>query len=114
MAAAWEGDVETGVEVAMSSLCAIGFERGDAERLLDRLPAVVADAAGAFGLVMETPAQLETLRRDATRALVEINEGYMHTVRRLEALLAERDSLAAELGRANAELADVRPSKLPS
>jgi HD-like signal output (HDOD) protein len=107
VAATWEGDVEAGADVAMDSLCTIGFERSEAERLLEQLPAVVGDAAAAFGLVMETPEQLEKLRRDATRALVELNEGYVLTVRRLEALLAERDRLAADLGRANAAVAEL-------
>jgi len=106
IAAAWEGgNLEEGVEIAMSSLCTIGFEGSDAELVLERIPAVVADAAAAFGLVMETPPQLESLRRDATRALVELNADYALTVRRLEALLEERDVLAANLERANVAFA---------
>jgi HD-like signal output (HDOD) protein len=108
VAAAWEGgDLEAGIDVAMSGLMAIGLEHHEAALVLERLPPVVADAAAAFGLVMETPQQLEALRRDATRALVELNAGYVLTVQRLEALLEERDTLAAELGRANAAFAEL-------
>ena len=107
IAAAWEGGcLDKGVEIAMSSLCTIGFERSDAELVLERIPAVVADAAAAFGLVMETPQQLDSLRRDATRALVELNVDYILTVRRLEALLEERDALAAKLEQANVAFAE--------
>jgi len=111
IAAAWEcGELGDGVEVAMDALLAIGFEGPDAELALERLPAVVADTAAAFGLVMETPQQLESLRRDATRALVELNAGYVVTARRLEVLQRERDKLAAELGRANAAFAELAAS----
>ena len=101
IAAAWEGgDLEEAVAVARGSLCTVGFERSDAELVLERVPAVVADAAAAFGLVMETPQQLESLRQDATRALVELNAGYVLEIRRLEALIEARDTLAAERARA--------------
>jgi HD-like signal output (HDOD) protein len=108
VSAAWEGGAaEECIDVAKSSLLAIGFAPDDAESVLECLPDVVADAAAAFGLVMETPQQLEALRREATRALVELNAGYVVTVRKLEALLAERNRLAAELGRANAAFAEL-------
>jgi len=108
VSAIWEGgDVESSVEEALSALCAVGFEPEDAEGVLQRLPEIVADAAAAFGLVTETPLELEALRREATRALVEINADYVTTIRRLEALLHERDSLAAELGKANAAFAEL-------
>lgn len=114
ISAAWEGGaVEECIDVARSSLLAVGFEPHDAEGVLERLPDVVADAAAAFGLVMETPQQLESLRREATRALVELNAGYIVTVRKLEALLEERDTLAAELGRANAAFAELACSAAP-
>jgi len=114
ISAAWEGGaVEACIDVARTSLLAVGFEPDDAQSVLERLPEVVANAAAAFGLVMETPQQLESLRREATRALVELNAGYVVTVRKLEALLEERDTLAAELGRANAAFAELASSTAP-
>ena len=108
IAAAWEhGEHEDGVAVAMASLRALGFDGSDAELALERLPAMVADTAAAFGLVMETPQQLEALRRDATHALVELNADYVVTARRLEVLQRERDELVAELERANAAVAEL-------
>jgi HD-like signal output (HDOD) protein len=108
IAAAWEcGAHEDAVAVAMASLRALGFDGPDAELALERLPALVADTAAAFGLVMETPQQLESLRRDATHALVELNAEYVVAARRLEVLQRERDELAAELGRANAAFAEL-------
>jgi len=111
VSAVWEGgDVEASIAAALSGLCAVGFEPEDAEGVLARLPDIVGDAAAAFGLISETPQQLEELRRDATRALVEINADYLLTVRKLEALLQERNTLAAELGRANAAFAELSSS----
>ena len=111
VSAVWEGgDVEASIAAALSALCAVGFEPEDAEGVLARLPDIVGDAAAAFGLISETPQQLDELRRDATRALVEINADYVLTVRKLEALLEERNTLAAELSRANAAFAELSSS----
>lgn len=108
VSAAWEGGaIEECIEVAKSSLLDLGFDPDDVDNVLDRLPGVVASAAAAFGLVMETPQQLEALRGEGTRALVELNAGYVVTVRKLEALLEERNSRGAELGRPHATLADL-------
>ena len=102
VSAAWEGgDVEANIEAALGALATVGFEPDDAQGVLERLPDMVADAAAAFGLITETPQQLEALRRDATRALVEMNADYALTVRKLEALLEQRNALAAEQARAN-------------
>ncbi len=111
VAAAWEGgDIDANIESALSSLGSVGFEPDDAKGVLERLPDVVADAAAAFGLVTETPQQLEALRSAATRALVELNAGYVLTVRKLEALLEERNALAAEQARANHEFPELASS----
>jgi len=111
ISAVWEGGaVEEGIDVARSALLTVGFEPDDAAGVLERLPDIVADAAAAFGLVMEAPQQLESLRREAMRALVELNAGYIVAVRRLEALVEERDTLAAELERANAAFAELSSS----
>ena len=108
VSAAWEGgDIESNIEIAKRSLCRVGFEPEDADGVLERLPDMVADASAAFGLVIETPRQLEALRSDAVRALVELSADYAATVRKLEALLEERNALAAEVGRANAAFADL-------
>ena len=108
VSAAWEGgDIEANIELALSSLGAVGFEPEDAKGVLERLPDMVADAAAAFGLVSETPQQLETLRREATHALVELNAGYALRVRKLEALLEERNALAVEQARASSEFPEL-------
>lgn len=111
VSAAWEGgDVEACIDVARSALLTVGFEPEDAAGVLERLPEIVGDAAAAFGLVMEAPQQLESLRRDAMHALVELNAGYIVAVRRLEALAEERDALAAKLERANTAFAELSSS----
>lgn len=108
VAAAWEGgDIEANIELATSSLCAVGFEPEDAKAVLERLPDMVADAGAAFGLVTETPQQLDDLRRQAARALVELNADYVLRVRKLEALLEARNMLAAQQARANLEFPEL-------
>ena len=105
VAGAWEGgDVARVRADALASILALGVTAEVAEDILRELPGLVTSAASGFERTIDAQADLQRLATDAHAQLVELNNGYEQLVRRLEALLAEKDALAVELGRANAAL----------
>jgi diguanylate cyclase (GGDEF)-like protein len=108
VAAAWEGGDLALLEIeAGRALDALGIAPIDADQLMRAIPEHVA----AMGVVFDRPVgeqtQLDQLAADAHAQLVELNNGYAELVRRLEALLAEKEELTRELRRANGELANL-------
>src|SRR5262249_47330965 len=106
VASAWEGGDLARVRVeACESLAQIGVPRVGADGLLRRIPEVLADTANGFQRTLGEQVDLDRLATDPHAQLVELNNGYEQLVRRLEALLKEKDTLALELQQANEELA---------
>lgn len=107
-AAAWEGgDIAQTREAAMQALARIGVPPDAIRPLMDQIPALVTSTANAFDRQVLAQSALDKLAADAHAQLVELNNTYAQLVRRLEALVLEKDNLAAELQRANAELASL-------
>ncbi len=105
VAGAWEcGDVEGIRQDAVKALTAVGVSEAAVEGLLRSIPELVTAAAGTFNRPIDAQTDLEDLARDANARLVELNFGYEQLVRRMEALLREKQVLADELKAANAEL----------
>ena len=105
VAGAWEGgDVARVRDDALAAILALGVSAEAADGILRELPGLVTSAASGFDRAIDVQADLERLASDAHAQLVELNNGYEQLVRRLESLLKEKDALAVELGRANAEL----------
>ncbi|MEO8878631.1 MAG: diguanylate cyclase [Polyangiaceae bacterium] len=107
-AAVWEGGhVAKSRADATAAMMQIGLEKAAIDDLMEKIPILVTSTAVAFDQkVTEQPA-LDKLAADAHAQLVEMNNGYALLVRRLEALVAEKDQLTAELQRANSELANL-------
>lgn len=105
VAGAWEGGDAARVRAdAHAAIVALGVSVEVAEDILRELPSLVTSAASGFDRTIDVQSDLERLAIDAHAQLVELNNGYEQLVRRLEALLKEKESLAIELGRANADL----------
>ena len=107
-AAAWEGGDTRAIQVeAGAALSSAGLSATAIEGLMTRLPELVMSMAAALDREVVEQVALDQLVADAHSQLVEMNNGYAALVRRLETLLAEKDALAAELRRANADLANL-------
>jgi diguanylate cyclase (GGDEF)-like protein len=105
VAAVWEGgDVARLRAAARETLLQLGLKQDTADGVLRRIPELVTQTASAFQRSVGDQIDLDQLQADAHAQLVELNQGYEQVVRRLEELLREKDALAAELKKANAEL----------
>lgn len=105
VAGAWEGGDVTRVRAdALAAILGLGVTAEAAEEMLRELPGLVTSAASGFERTIDVQADLERLAADAHVQLVELNNGYEQLVRRLETLLKEKEAMAAQLSRANAEL----------
>jgi diguanylate cyclase (GGDEF)-like protein len=108
IAGAFEGGDVTGAwKDALAAAHSIGIPEKAASDLIGRIPALVNEAAAGFDRQVPAQEKIEALVVDANRRLVEMNTSYERILRQLEQLLAEKDELAAQLRRANEELASV-------
>jgi len=108
VAGAFEGgDVRSGRLDALSAMAQIGVPQGATADVLDRIPALVGEVAAAFDRAIPAQEKLDALVADANRRLVEMNNNYERVLVQLEQLIHEKDLLAAQLRRANEELATV-------
>jgi two-component system, cell cycle response regulator len=108
VAGAWEGGDSARVKAdADAAMLALGIAPELAGEILRDLPGLVTSAASSFDRRIDVQTNLEQLAVDAHAQLVEMNNGYEQLVRRLEALLQEKEALARQLGRANADLANM-------
>ncbi len=106
VAGAWEGGDASRIRAeARQALANLGVPAGATEDILRRLPDLVTSAATAFQRQIEQQIDLDQLAADAHAQLVDLNHGYEQLVRRLEALLKEKEQLAGDLQRANEVLA---------
>ncbi|HEX7663735.1 MAG TPA: diguanylate cyclase [Polyangiaceae bacterium] len=107
-AAAWEGgDVAQGKDAAMGAMMRIGIQADVVRTIMDEIPQLVISTAAAFDRQVLPQSALEKLAANANAQLVELNNTYAQLVRRLEDLVAEKEQLATDLQRANAELASL-------
>ncbi|HEX4337000.1 MAG TPA: diguanylate cyclase [Polyangiaceae bacterium] len=108
VAGAFEGgDVRGGRDDALAAMAQIGVPTAAAAELLDRIPAMLGEAATAFDRAIPAQEKLDALVLDANRRLVEMNNNYERVLVQLEQLIQEKDQLASQLRRANEELASV-------
>jgi diguanylate cyclase (GGDEF)-like protein len=108
VAGAFEGgDAARTRKDALDAAEAIGVASAAANALLDRVPALVAEAAQGFDRPVPAQETLDALVQDAHKRLVEMNSSYERIVHQLEQLLTEKDQLTSQLQRANTELASV-------
>jgi diguanylate cyclase (GGDEF)-like protein len=75
--------------------------------ILDALPGQVASVAEALNSNVGELLDVDALRNDAGRLLSEINQQYEGVIRKLAELLAEKEKLTEELGKANETLASM-------
>jgi diguanylate cyclase (GGDEF)-like protein len=105
VAAAWEGGHVKKIRAdAAHALKQIGVPSSAIDELMTKIPELVSATAAAFDRNVGSQTDLDQLASDANAQLVEMNNTYAALVRRLEALVIEKDQLAKELRRANSEL----------
>ena len=108
LSAVWEGgaleSIRSGAALAMNT---IGLSDAQAQGIIERLPQLVTEAASAFQRDVKPQESVDELLVHANRSLVEMNQNYEGIIRRLEALIAEKEALAIELKQANAKLGDL-------
>jgi diguanylate cyclase (GGDEF)-like protein len=108
VAGAFEGgDVLRTKQDALTACRAIGLTESQALDVFDRIPTLVSETAAAFDRQVGEQDNLDALVANANVRLVEMNGNYERILQRLEQLLVEKDALASQLQRANAELASV-------
>ena len=100
LAAVFEGgDPAQLLEAAERAGRELGLDESQIGAILGGLPAEVEAAALSFHRDLGEQVGLDALMADANRALVEMNESYETLVRRLEAVIAQKDEMARELAR---------------
>jgi diguanylate cyclase (GGDEF)-like protein len=105
-AAIWESGNPAEAQVeALSALQHAGVDSVRAQEVLDRIPALVTEAANAFQRVVPVQQKLGQLLVDANRILFQMNRNYEGMLRRLETLLKEKEDLTLQLQAANERLA---------
>lgn len=108
VAAAWEGGhVKKIRSDAAHAMTQIGVPPSSIDEVMTKIPELVSATAAAFDRKVGSQTDLDQLAADANAQLVEMNNTYAALVRRLEALVIEKDQLAGELQRANSELANL-------
>ncbi len=105
LAAMWEGgDPVLNRKMAIDAVLSLGLRYEDAEAATKELPALVMAAAAGFDRDIGLQPSIESLLVDVNRSLLEMTQNYDITVRRLEALLAQKEQLGSQLLEANAQL----------
>jgi diguanylate cyclase (GGDEF)-like protein len=82
----------------------VGVAKAQAETVLAQVPALAARAAQGLGCDNVDEAAIGSTLVDVHRGLTELNQSYEVMVRRLEALIREKEELALSLAAANAQL----------
>src|SRR5262249_5592225 len=101
------GDINQGKKDALAFMKQLGLQQGAAMNVLDRVPALLGEAASAFDRPIPAQEKLDALVLDANRRLVEMNNNYERVLVQLEQLIHEKDELTVQLRLANQELAAV-------
>ena len=105
LAAIWEGgDAVQNRKAAIDAVLALGLTQDHAQTALKDLPDMVVAAATAFDRDVGPQQSVESILVDVNRSLIEMTQNYDAAVRRLEALLAEKDELGKQLLEANGQL----------
>jgi diguanylate cyclase (GGDEF)-like protein len=105
IAAVWErGDLARNQAIAVAAAQRVGLTEAQVEGILKRVPTLVTAVAQAFACDVSPQAEVDTLLVDAHRSLLELNNNYETMVRRLEALIVEKEMLARQLADANEKL----------
>ncbi|HVU06042.1 MAG TPA: diguanylate cyclase [Polyangiaceae bacterium] len=108
VAAVFEGgDVTRNQKTAVEAAQALALHPAATTKLIEKLPALVAETARAFDRDVAAQEDVGKLVADANKRLVELNVNYEQILRRMEQLLSEKEQLTIQLQRANAELANV-------
>lgn len=106
VAAVFEGgSVDSLREQALEAITKLGGSQSSLDALLRDVPVHVVDFARALERDVGDQPDLDALVLDAQKGLVDLNAQYEELVRTLEAVLEDKERLAAELQRANMELA---------
>lgn len=113
-AAAWLTEHLAGVfesnDVVKSRLTAVeaaallDVSAADVDAILKQMPQALSDAAAFFERDIGVQADIDTLLRDATGAIDELSRNYNEVLQNLEAVLKEKERLAAELSQASEKL----------
>jgi diguanylate cyclase (GGDEF)-like protein len=108
VSAAWEGGHVKKIRAdAVHAMTQIGVPPKSIDELMTKIPELVNATAAAFDRRVVGQPALDQLAADANAQLVEMNNTYAALVRRLEALVIEKDQLTKDLQRANSELASL-------
>ncbi len=98
-------DVDRAHATVIAHAQAIGLDTASVVRILQSVPAHVAELANALGSDVGELRDLDALRSDAGRLLCDINGQYECVIRKLSELLADKDVLTENLRRANEAMA---------
>jgi diguanylate cyclase (GGDEF)-like protein len=96
-------DVEGTKATAIDALSQLDLPAAFYDDIMAALPEQVRDAARGYDRTVDQ-VDADALLLDANARLVDLNRSFHATLRRLEALLADKDALTAKLKRANREL----------
>lgn len=100
-------DVERARLQAVEQARKVNLGAAQIAAILDALPGQVASVAEALNSDVGELLDLDALRNDAGRLLSEINQQYEGVIRKLAELLAEKEKLTEDLGKANETLASM-------
>ncbi|HWP06677.1 MAG TPA: diguanylate cyclase [Polyangiaceae bacterium] len=89
---------------AFAGMELLGLARDKAEHVVKEMPALAAAAARGLGCEAIDEKALGATLVDVNRGLAALNQSYEVMVRRLEALITEKEDLAKSLAEANARL----------
>jgi diguanylate cyclase (GGDEF)-like protein len=105
LAALWEGgDPVLNRKTAIDAVFALGLSQADADLATQQLPELLVAAAKGFDRDIGPQQSVESLLVDVNRGLLEMTQNYDAAVRRLESLLAEKETLSKQLIEANSLL----------
>ncbi|MEP7049397.1 MAG: diguanylate cyclase [Pseudomonadota bacterium] len=105
LAALWEGgDPAANRKAAIDAMLKLGLSADDTQQATIALPELLVAAATGFDRDIGPQPSVEELLVDVNRSLVEMTQNYDVAVRRLEALLAEKELVSKQFTEANAQL----------
>jgi two-component system cell cycle response regulator len=89
---------------AVEAAAIVDVSGADIDALLKQMPQALSDAAAFFERDIGLQPDIDTLLRDANGAISELNRNYNEVLQNLEAVLKEKERLAAELSQASEKL----------
>jgi diguanylate cyclase (GGDEF)-like protein len=105
VAARYEGgDLGQLADEAYAAMELLGLDRAKADQVTQEVPALAASAAQGLGCENIDEKAIGATLLDVNRSLAALNGSYEVMVRRLEALIAEKEDLAKSLAEANGRL----------